>query len=138
MVYIRVRFPDRAQSTKLSNNLNNNVMKKITKAEFVRLLSNNKSALIYAGLKRLTIETYFEKVKELKPISDRTAIAKGTRLVFSNNSILDLSSHVNNEFTISEFYQDGKYILSYLLNKADRYSNFDTESILLYYIESNN
>lgn len=30
-------------------------MKKITKAEFVRLLSNNKSALIYAGLKRLTI-----------------------------------------------------------------------------------
>ena len=121
-----------------SNNLNLHDMKKITKAEFVRLLSNNKSALIYAGLKRLTIENYFEKVKELKPITDRTAIAKGTRLVFSNNSILDLSSHVNNEFTISEFYQDGKYILSYLLNKADRYSNFDTESILLYYIESNN
>lgn len=113
-------------------------MKKITKAEFVRLLSNNKSALIYAGLKRLTIETYFEKVKELKPIADRTAIAKGTRLVFSNNSILDLSSHVNNEFTISEFYKDGQYILSYVLYKADCYSNFDTESILLYYIESNN
>ena len=113
-------------------------MKKITKAEFVRLLSNNKSALIYAGLKRLAIETYFEKTKELKPIADRTAIAKGARLVFSNNSILDLSPHVNNEFTTSEFYQDGEYILSYLLNKADRYSNFDTESILLYYIESNN
>lgn len=113
-------------------------MKKITKAEFVRLLSNNKSALIYAGLKRLTIENYFEKVKELKPIADRTAISKGMRLVFSNKSILDLSSYVNNEFTASEFYQDGKYILSYLLNKAGRYSNFDTESILLYYIESNN
>lgn len=122
---------------KVSNNLNLHDMKKITKAEFVRLLSNNKSALIYAGLNRLTIETYFEKVKELKPIADRTAFAKGARLVFSNNSILDLSSHVNNEFTTSEFYQDGKYILSYLLNKADRYSNFDTESILLYYIESN-
>ena len=51
-------------------------MKKIAKAEFVRLLSNNKSALIYAGLKRLAIETYFEKAKELKPIADRTAIAK--------------------------------------------------------------
>lgn len=113
-------------------------MKKTTKAEFVRLLSNNKSALIYSGLKRLTIENYFEKVKELKPIADRTAISKGTRLVFSNNSILDLSSYVNNEFTTSEFYQDGQYILSYLLNKADMYSNFDTESILLYYIESNN
>ena len=109
-------------------------MKKITKAEFVRLLSNNTSALIYAGLKRLTIENYFEKVEELKPIADRTAIAKGMRLVFSNKSILDLSSYVNNEFTTSEFYQDGKYILSYLLNKSDRYSNFDTESILLYYI----
>ena len=57
-------------------------MKKITKAEFVRLLSNNKSALIYAGLKRLTIENYFEKVEELKHIADRTAIAKGMRLVF--------------------------------------------------------
>lgn len=113
-------------------------MKNITKAEFVRLLSNNKSALIYSGLKRLTIETYFKKAKELKPIADRTSISKGMRLVFSNNSILDLSSYVNNEFTTSEFYQDGKYILSYLLNKSYRYSNFDTESILLYYIESNN
>lgn len=113
-------------------------MEKITKAEFVRLLSNNKSALIYSGLKRLTIEAYLEKVKELKPIADRTAIAKGLRLVFSNKSILDLSSYVNNEFTTSEFYQDGKYILSYLLNKADRYSNFDNESVLLYYVESNN
>ena len=30
MVYIRVRFPDRAQSTKLSNNLNYYIMKKFT------------------------------------------------------------------------------------------------------------
>ena len=30
MVYIRVRFPDRAQSTELSNNLNYYIMKKFT------------------------------------------------------------------------------------------------------------
>ena len=30
MVYIRIRFPDRAQSTKLSNNLNYYIMKKFT------------------------------------------------------------------------------------------------------------
>lgn len=113
-------------------------MKKITKAEFVRLLSNNKSVLIYSGLKRLTIETYFEKAKELKPIDDRTATANGTRLLFSNKNILDLNGHVIYEFTVSEFYREDNFILSYLLNKADRYSNFDTESILLYYIEPNN
>ena len=112
-------------------------MEKITKAEFVRLLSNNKSVLIYSGLKRLTIETYFEKAKELKPIDDRTAAANGTRLLFSNKNILDLKGHVIYEFTVSEFYREDNFILSYLLNKAGCYSNFDTESILLYYIESN-
>ena len=112
-------------------------MEKITKADFVKLLTSNKSSLVYAGLMALSIETYFEKVKMLEPVADRTTTAKGARLVFSNNSVLDLSSYVNNNDTVSSFYKDGKYILSYRLDKANHYSSSDTESILLYYIESN-
>lgn len=109
-------------------------MKKISKAEFIRLIVNNHSGFLGAGLKQNTIEWYFEKAKECEPIGNRTARVKGQRLVFSNDSILDLSCHVNNEFTVSEFYQDGNHILSYLMNKKGNGASFDTESIIMYYI----
>ena len=114
-------------------------MEKITKKEVVRLLTENKSCMLGCGLKRNTwsIEDYFDKCKNIQiDESDeiRTAKAKGYRLVFSNDSILDLSTYVNNEFSVAEFYMDGNIIILYQMHKAGHTSNFDCEHIIIYAI----
>lgn len=114
-------------------------MEKITKKEVVRLLTENKSCMLGCGLKRNTwsIEDYFDKCKNIQiDESDevRTAKAKGYRVVFSNNSILDLSTYVNNEESVAEFYRDGNIVLLYNMHRAGFNSNFDCEHILIYAI----
>lgn len=114
-------------------------MEKITKKEVVRLLTENKSCMICCGLKRNTwsIEDYFDKCKNIQiNESDeiRTAKAKGYRLVFSNDSVLDLSTYVNNEEQVAEFYRDSNIILLYQMHKAGHTSNFDCEHIIIYAI----
>ena len=112
-------------------------MKKISKAEVVRLLTSNKSCLLCCGLKKkdLSLEDCIAICKDIKIDENsviRTAKAKGYRLVFSNESILDLSDYVNNEENVSEFYIDVNILLLYRLIKAGYHSNFDTESVLIY------
>ena len=114
-------------------------MDKITKKEVVRLLTENKSCMLCCGLKRNTwsIEDYFDKCKNIQiDESDeiRTAKAKGYRVVFSNNSVLDLSTYVNNEEQVAEFYRDGNIVLLYNMHRAGFNSNFDCEHILIYAI----
>lgn len=114
-------------------------MEKITKKEVVRLLTENKSCMLGCGLKskEVSIEDYFEKYKCVQ-IGEyrvfRTAKAKGYRLVFSNDIILDLSTYVNNEFSVAEFYMDGNIIILYQMHKAGHTSNFDYEHIIIYAI----
>ena len=114
-------------------------MEKITKKEVVRLLTENKSYMLCCGLKRNTwsIEDYLEECKDIKiDKSDeiRTAKAKGYRLVFSNDSVLDLSTYVNNEEQVAEFYRDGNIILLYEMHRTGFNSNFDCEHIIIYAI----
>lgn len=114
-------------------------MEKITKKEVVRLLTENKSCMIGCCLKRndLSIEDYFDKCKDIQIDENRlirTAKAKGYRLVFSNDSVLDLSTYVNNEYSVAEFYRDGNIILLYEMHKAGHTSNFDCEHIIIYAI----
>ena len=114
-------------------------MEKITKKEVVRLLTENKSFLLGCGLKRkeLSIEDYFDKCKNIQiNESDeiRTAKAQGYRLVFSNDSVLDLSTYVNNEEQVAEFYRDGNIILLYQMHRAGHGSNFNSEHMLIYAI----
>ena len=114
-------------------------MEKITKKEVVRLLTENKSCMLGCGLKRndFSIEDYFDKCKNIKiDESDeiRTAKAKGYRLVFSNNSLLDLSTYVNNEESVAEFYKDGNIVLLYNMHRSGFNSNFDCEHIIIYAI----
>ena len=114
-------------------------MEKITKKEVVRLLTENKSYMLGCGLKRNTwsIEDYFDKCKNIQiDESDeiRTAKAKGYRLIFSNGSVLDLSTYVNNEEQVAEFYRDGNIVLLYNMHRAGFNSNFDCEHILIYAI----
>lgn len=114
-------------------------MEKITKKEVVRLLTENKSCMLGCGLKRNTwsIEDYFDKCKNIQiNESDeiRTAKAKGYRLVFSNNSVLDLSNYVNNEESVAKFYRDGNIVLLYNMHRAGFNSNFDYEHIIIYAI----
>ena len=114
-------------------------MDKITKKEVVRLLTENKSYMLGCGLKRNTwsIEDYFDKCKNIQiDESDeiRTAKAKGYRVVFSNNSVLDLSTYVNNEEQVAEFYRDGNIVLLYNMHRAGFNSNFDCEHIIIYAI----
>lgn len=114
-------------------------MEKITKKEVVRLLTSNKSCMLGCGLKRNTwsIEDYFDKCKNIQvDESDeiRTAKAKGYRLVFSNDSVLDLNTYVNNEESVAEFYRDRNIILLYQIHKAGHTSNFDCEHIIIYAI----
>lgn len=114
-------------------------MDKISKKEVVRLLTENKSCMLGCGLKRNTwsIEDYFDKCKNIQiDESDviRTAKAKGYRLVFSNDSVLDLNTYVNNEESVAEFYRDGNIILLYKIHKAGNTSNFDCEHIIIYAI----
>ena len=114
-------------------------MDKITKKEVVRLLTENKSCMLCCGLKRNTwsIEDYFDKCKNIKiDESDeiRTAKAKGYRVVFSNNSILDLSYYVNNEYSVAEFYKDGNIVLLYNMHRAGYTQTFDTEHVIIYAI----
>lgn len=114
-------------------------MDKITKKEVVRLLTENKSCMLGCGIKRTdySIEDYFDKCKNIQiDESDeiRTAKAKGYRLVFSNDSVLDLSTYVNNEESVAEFYRDENIILLYQMHKAGHTSNFDCEHIIIYAI----
>ena len=114
-------------------------MEKITKKEVVRLLTENKSCMLGCGLKRKTwsIEDYLDECKNIQiDESDevRTAKAKGYRVVFSNNSILDLSTYVNNEESVAEFYRDGNIVLLYNMHRDGSNSNFDCEHILIYAI----
>ena len=114
-------------------------MEKIIKKEVVRLLTENKSCMLCCGLKRNTwsIEDYFDKCKNIQiEESDviRTAKAKGYRLVFSNDSVLDLSNYVNNEESVAEFYKDGNIVLLYNMHRAGFNSNFDCEHIIIYAI----
>lgn len=114
-------------------------MDKITKKEVVRLLTENKSCMLGCGLRRKTwsIEDYFDKCKDIKIDENsviRTAKARGYRLVFSNNSILDLSYYVNNEESVAEFYRDGNIVLLYNMHRAGYTSTFDTEHVIIYAI----
>ena len=114
-------------------------MEKISKKEVVRLLTENKSCMICCGLRRNTwsIEDYLEKCKDINIDENsiiRTAKARGYRLVFSNNSVLDLSYYVNNEESVAEFYKDGNIVLLYNMHRAGYTSNFDTEHIIIYAI----
>ena len=114
-------------------------MDKITKKEVVRLLTSNKSCMLGCGLKRkeVSIEDFFNKLKNIKVDENsviRTAKAKGYRLIFSNCSVLDLSTYVNNEESVAEFYKDGNIILLYAMHKSGYTSNFDTEHVIIYAI----
>ena len=114
-------------------------MDKITKKEVVRLLTENKSCMLGCGIKRTdySIEEIIEKCKHFH-IDEysviRTAKARGYRLVFSNNSILDLSYYVNNEESVAEFYKDGNIVLLYNMHRAGYTSTFDTEHVIIYAI----
>ena len=114
-------------------------MEKIAKKEVVRLLTSNKSCMLGCGLKcnDLSIEDYFEEYKGVQ-IEEyrvfRTAKAKGYRLVFSNYSVLDLSTYVNNKESVAKFYRDGNIILLYGMHKSGYGSNFDLEHIIIYAI----
>lgn len=114
-------------------------MEKITKKEVVRLLTENKSCMLCCGIKRTdySIEEIIEKCKHFhidETFVIRTAKAKGYRLVFSNDSVLDLSTYVNNEEQVAEFYRDGNIILLYEMHKAGHDSNYDCEHMIIYAI----
>lgn len=114
-------------------------MDKITKKEVVRLLTSNKSCLLGFGLKGndLSIEDIFEECKDIKIDANsviRTAKAKGYRLVFSNYSVLDLSTYVNNKEHVAEFYRDGNIIILYAMHKSGYGSNYDCEHMIIYAI----
>ena len=114
-------------------------MEKITKKEVVRLLTENKSCMICCGLKRKTwsIEDYLVECKDIHiDESDeiRTAKAKGYRVVFSNNTILDLSNYVNNEESVANFYKDSNILLLYNMHRAGYTQTFDTEHVIIYAI----
>ena len=114
-------------------------MEKITKKEVVRLLTENKSCMLGCGLKRKTwsIEDYLDECKDIhvdKSDEIRTAKAKSYRLIFSNGSVLDLSTYVNNEEQVAEFYRDGNIVLLYNMHRAGFNSNFDCEHIIIYAI----
>lgn len=110
-------------------------MEKISKKEFIRQITSNKSCQLYAGLKRKSIEEYIAISKTIDEFYDiRTATAKGYHVVFSNNSHLDLANYANDESHVTEIYKDGNILLIYHLHKAGYNSNFDTETILIYAI----
>lgn len=110
-------------------------MEKITKKEFVRLITSNKSSQLYAGLKKKSIEEYISISKTIDEFYNiRTATARGYHIVFSNDSHLDLANYTNDEFHITEIYRDGNILLIYHLHKAGDNSNFDSEHILIYAI----
>lgn len=110
-------------------------MERITKAKVARLLTNNHSAFIYAGLRpKLTFEEIFEVAKQVPITDNRTAKAKGMRLVFSNDSILNLNDYRNKDYDSCKFMKDGNYIMLYEASKANWRCNFDSEHIIIYYI----
>lgn len=110
-------------------------MEKITKKEFVRLITSNKSSQLYAGLKKKSIAEYMAISRTIDEFYNvRTATARGYHIVFSNDSHLDLTNYTNDEFHVTEIYKDENILLIYNLHKAGDNSNFDTETILIYAI----
>lgn len=108
-------------------------MDRISKKEFIRLITSNKSCLLHAGLKKLSLDRYIELSKQVKTFYDiRTAKANGYFLTFSNDSHLNLSDYKNNELHVTEIYKECDILLIYNLHKAGDSCNFDTESILIY------
>lgn len=110
-------------------------MEKITKKEFIRLVTSNKTSQLYAGLKQKSIEEYIAISKTIDRFHDiRTAAANGYHVVFSNDSHLYMDCYKNDGFNVTEIYKDENILLIYHLNKAGQYANFDTETVLIYAI----
>lgn len=111
-------------------------METITKAEVARLLTQNHSAFLGAGLKKndMSLEDYFATAKKLKLTDNRTAKCKGMRLVFSNNSVLNLNDYRNTEYDVAKFFKDGNYIILYSASKENKNRNFSYEHLIIYYI----
>ena len=111
-------------------------METITKAEVARLLTNNHSAFLGAGLmkKGKSVEDYFENAKRVPLTDNRTAKGRGMRLVFSNNSVLNLNDYRNTEYDVAKFFKNGNYIILYSASKENGNRNFSYEHLIIYYI----